>query len=492
VTEQSRPNILLVTTDQQRADTVGATSPGWLRTPHLDQLAREGVCFDRAYADNPLCVPSRIAVMSGQSVWQHRMLNNGLTSDALADTGTLPDLLRARGYQTVGIGKMHFGPERARHGFDETILPADYYREMRDAGHAAQPMRHGLGQNELYPSLATVPEAQTLTAWLCDQAALFVRERRDPTRPFFLWLSFSKPHPPLDPPEPYYSMYLDADIPGPAISDWSTDASSPAVVNWMRHKESYDQLDPSVVRAARAAYYGLVTQVDYNLGRVLASLQDQDMLREAFLLFTSDHGEFLGDHRLGNKILFHEPSARVPFIVRPPHSWTAARGTLSHALVTHADILPTLLEAAGAEPKEGVDGKSLLGIARGDAVAVRDQLAAVSAGADADSMDPWYLAVTDGRWKYIWYPEGGVEQLFDLETDPGELSDLSNDATAGVRTERERMRRALVDKCRADAPDLLDGGDLPTRPVIERGVRETRVHSWPGYHTETYALDVRH
>ena len=200
--ERAKPNILLITTDQQRYDTLGHHAPRWLRTPHLDNLAREGITFDRAYTDNPLCVPTRVTIMSGRSVWRHRMLNNGITSDVLGHEGTMPALMRDAGYQTMAIGKMHFGPERARHGFDEIILPADYYREMRDRGLPLQPMRHGLGQNELYPGMATVPEALTLTAWLCDQAALFIRERRDPTRPFFLWLSFSKPHPPLDPPEP--------------------------------------------------------------------------------------------------------------------------------------------------------------------------------------------------------------------------------------------------------------------------------------------------
>lgn len=482
---------MLITTDQQRFDTVGPCSPDFLRTPHLDQLAREGTTFDHAYADNPLCVPTRVALLTGQSVWTHRMLNNGHTSDVVSSQATtLPALMREAGYQTVAIGKLHFGPERARHGFDEVILPADYYREMARSGQGTQPMRHGLGQNELYPGMATVSESQTLTAWLCDQAALFIGERRDPTMPFFLWLSLSKPHPPLDPPEPYYSMYRNADIPEPVVGEWADDERSPAAVNRMRHKESYDLVPPITWREARAAYYGLVTQIDYNIGRVLAALQDGGDLQEAMIVFTSDHGEFLGDHRLGNKIFFHEVSAKVPMIVRPPRSWgDERRGEVLDDLVVHADLLPTLVRAAGGAVPAGIDGRDMLARIRGEGKP-RQYLAAVSAGADADNEQPWYLGITDGEWKYVWYPEGGHEQLFHLAVDPQELIDLAADS--GSATAREQLRTALVEHCRATAPDFLDDGGLPSRPVRGDTVAERRLRSWPGYHTEFYTLDVRH
>lgn len=469
---------------------MGPSSPDFLRTPHLDQLAREGTTFDHAYADNPLCVPTRVSLLTGQSVWTHRMLNNGNTSDVVGSQATLPALMREAGYQTVAIGKMHFGPERARHGFDEVILPADYYREMARSGQARQPMRHGLGQNELYPGMATVAESQTLTAWLCDQAALFIGERRDPTMPFFLWLSLSKPHPPLDPPEPYYSMYRDSNIPEPVAGAWANDERSPAAVTRMRHKESYDLIPAVVWREARAAYYGLVTQVDYNIGRVLAALQDGGDLQEAMIIFTSDHGEFLGDHRLGNKIFFHDVSAKVPLIVRTPRSWgDQGRGEVLDDLVVHADLLPTLLSAAGGGVPAGIDGRDLLARMRG-AGEPRQYLAALSAGADADNQHPWYLGITDGDWKYIWYPEGSQEQLFHVVLDPQELTDLAADPDSAAA--RRRLYTALLEHCAATAPDLLEDGDLPTRPVGGDTVAQRRLRSWPGYHTEFYALDVRH
>ena len=444
-----RPHLLLVTTDQQRRDTVGPLAPPFLRTPHLDQLARAGARFDSAYAATPVCVPSRISILTGQTSFRHGMTANGATSDVLPPgAATLPARLTALGYSTVGIGKMHFKPPRARHGFEELILPDDYYRTTRSA-----PMRHGLGQNELFPGMATVPESETLTSWLSERAVDHIRHRRDPTRPMFMWLSYSKPHPPLDPPEPYYSMYLDPPVPDPVVGHWVADA--PPAFARVRHRGSFDLLDPATVRAARAAYYGLVTQIDYNLGRVLAALQDVDELRNTMIIFTSDHGEFLGDHGTGNKIFFHEPSAGIPMIVRPP---VADRrippGTVVSTPVTLEDLLPTFIAAAGGEVGDDVDGTDLVDVAVSEP---RDRLVVGVAHGDVGPVDvPYFLGVTDGRLKYIWYPEGPAQQLFDLEADPVERHEL---------------------------PKVAPLGD----PISEQ-----RASAWPGYHTERFDLDVRH
>ena len=254
-----QPNILLISTDQQRYDTVGASAPPFMRTPHFDQLAREGITFSRAYTSCPLCVPSRVSIMTGQNVYSHGMTHNGTTSDVLGREHTLPARLRNCGYQTAGIGKMHFTPQRTRHGFDEMLLPDDYYRQMQRDGHAVQPMRHGLGQNEIYPSLSTVPESQTLTSWIAEQTALYISTRRDPAVPFFVWCSFSKPHPPLDPPEPYYSMYRDCEIPEAVIGDWRDGDDCPAVFRREQTIWGADRIDRQTIRAARLAYYGLIT-----------------------------------------------------------------------------------------------------------------------------------------------------------------------------------------------------------------------------------------
>lgn len=473
------PNLLLITTDQQRFDTLELDV---VRTPHLDQLRHQGAHFTRAYAETPICVPARVSIMTGRSVFDHGMTHNGPSSAVMGRDGTLPALLREHGYATAAIGKMHFTPQRARHGFDELVLPDDYYRAM--AGLPLQPMRHGLGQNELHPGMATVPESMTLTAWIADQCVQYVRDRRDPTVPFFLWASFSKPHPPLDPPEPYASMYRDAPIPEPVCGEWAADGDvCPPAFARQRQRGSYDLLPPPVIRAAREAYYGLVTQVDYAIGRIFAGLQDVGLLDDTLILFTSDHGEFLGDHRSGNKVMFHEPSARIPFLLRLPGS-SPWYGEVNDALVTHTDVLPTLVAAAGGAPPPECTGLDLVALLHGEAR--REYLCGLATEAGYD--EPIYLAITDGRWKYIWYPEGGHEQLFDLPSDPQELIDLSGaqPATAGS------LHNTLVRELRAHGSPWVTGDRLVSVPLRGDSVADRRASGWPGYHTEHHPADVRH
>ncbi len=241
------PNIVLITTDQQRFDTIAPYAPAFMRTPHIDHLMRDGVVFDRAYADCPICVASRASIMTGKYARNHGLPDNQNTSTRIGRENTLPTLLRRLGYQTAAIGKMHFGPERCRHGFDEMILPADYYRHMIRSGSHWQPMRHGLGQNELYPAMATVPECLTLTSWIAEQCVEYIKERRDPTVPFFLWCSFSKPHPPLDPPEPYYSMYRNCALPEPIQSGWSQSDRRPIAFRRQQESWSSDLIPAAII-----------------------------------------------------------------------------------------------------------------------------------------------------------------------------------------------------------------------------------------------------
>ncbi|MCG3181494.1 MAG: Arylsulfatase [Phycisphaerae bacterium] len=480
-----RPNIVLITADQQRYDTTRPLAPPWMRTPHFDDLAARGVVFSRAYSDCPLCVPARVSIMTGQQTMTHGCNGNRPTADVMGRDATQPGRLRALGYQTAAIGKMHFGPQRVRHGFDEMILPQDYYLHMRRLGYdVPQPTRHGLGQNELYPTMATVPEALTLTNWIAQQCVEYIRERRDPSVPFFLWCSFPKPHPPLDPPEPYYSMYRDCDIPAPAVGDWATDDRCPAA--FLRHRQSWstDRLTPQVLREARAAYYGLITQNDYNMGRVLAALQDLDLFDEAMILYASDHGEYLGDHGTSAKTFFHEPSAHVPMLLRMPMSYAGCPNDVTcDAPVTLADVLPTCVAAAGGRCGDDVEGLDLAALARGE-VPRREYLEATGTPGQR------YAAITDGRWKFMWYAEGGTEQLFDIEGDPRELHDLSG--SPGAQADRGRLRSELIRRLAARGSDLVSRGDFVAQPPAGDSEADRRRRYWPGYHTEDFTKDVRH
>lgn len=469
----SRPNILLITTDQQRYDTTRPGAPSFLRIPHIDQLSREGVAFTSAYADCPICVPARVSIMTGQYVFTHGMGGNGKTSDVMGRAGTLPTRLRELGYQTAAIGKMHFTPGRVRHGFDEMIIPPDYYQEISRRGYETKSMRHGSGSNDLYPGMAPVPEALTLTSWTADRCVEYLEERRDPSVPFFLWCSFTKPHPPLDPPEPYYSMYRNSPIPDPVYGDWSEDQRCPEVFKRVRKQRSFDAIPIEVIRDARAAYYGLITQVDYSMGRVLGALENSGISEDTLIVFASDHGEFLGDHHTGAKTFFHEPSAHIPLILRPPSSWDSPRGITMDSLVTLADILPTLVRAsAGASsgdgelknPLEGrIDGQDLIALARGELENPRRYLEAMSTQYDQAGKMPDYLAITDGILKYIWYPEGGTEQLFDLRSDPSELTDQVDNSD--YQDALEELRQQLIDRNEARGSRWVRNGLLVARTV---------------------------
>lgn len=486
---REQPNIILITTDQERFDASGAAGPSFLRTPHTDVLERQGVRFTRAYADCPLCVPSRVSIMTGKSVWQHRAPTNVETSTIMGREETLPAHLRRLGYQTAAIGKMHFGPMRTRHGFEEMLLPADYLRQMRDAGHALQPYRHGLGQNELYPGQSTVPEAMTLTSWVAEQCLTYIHHRRDPGLPFFLWCSFSKPHPPLDPPEPYYSMYQHAPIPEPIQSAWSEPETMPDPMARLQQQWSIDKIPPETLRAARAAYYGLITQNDYNMGRVLAGLQDLGLLEDAMIVFCSDHGEYLGDHRTGAKMFMHESSAHIPMVVRLPQSWDQRMpGAACPHLATPADVFSTVVAAAGGDVSaiEGIDGRDLVAVARGQAEP-REFVEATCAG---KLETPSYVGLTDGRWKYIAWLDGGGEHLFDIETDPQERDNLAGQPAHEAK--RAELRAELVRRAESRGEAYVKNGELIERPSLGDTEAERRNRPWPGFHSEHWHKDTWH
>ncbi|MXX27177.1 MAG: sulfatase-like hydrolase/transferase, partial [Caldilineaceae bacterium SB0668_bin_21] len=232
--------------------------------------------------------------------------------------------------------------------------------------------------------------------------------------------------------------------------------------------------------------YGVITQIDYNMGRVFAALQDLDIFDDTLIIYTSDHGEYLGDHHAGAKGFFHEASAHVPFALRMPQGWDNRRhGTRNPSLVTLADILPTAVAAAGGTPPDDVDGLDLVALARGE-IEPRPYLESALGNQDR----PGNYAITDGRWKYIWFPVGGSEQLFDLETDPQELSNLAHAAEASPHL--ERLRSELIDRHQARGSAAVDGANWVTRPVPPETEADRRNTSWPGYHTEFYHIDVRH
>lgn len=440
------PNIVYIVLDQWRGDCLGiADSAHPVMTPHFDQIAYEGVWHDRAYADCPICMPQRATMLTGFTASQHGMPQNFMSGPRtpIALERSLPfRLTREAGYQSKAVGKMHFWPERARFGFEDISLhPNDYVNFLEEQGYGGFYRGHGLGGNEVYPALSAVPERLTHTHWIVDEGIRFLG-RRDPDCPFLLWLVFEAPHSPFDPPEPFDRMYDDFEIPEAVIGDWVGAADEPKSLIADRIARKADRISPQILKRARRHYYGQVSHIDYQLGRLFGELQSRGLYDNTVIVITSDHGEHLGDHALFAKSTFLESSARVPILLRlPPEHARHNQRVMTPALT--ADIAPTLLELAGLQPDAAMDGVSLLRLPENRVIF----------GETRGS-----IFATDGRLKYIYYFAGGAEQLFDVGEDPDDRRNLASQPEHAAA--HAALKARLIDYLRARGRPAVVDGDL--------------------------------
>ncbi len=472
-----KPNIVYIVLDQWRGDCLGiADSAHPVMTPHFDQIAYEGVWYQRAYADCPICMPQRATMLTGFSASQHGMPNNFMNGPRtpIAMENSLPyRLTREAGYQTKAVGKMHFWPERARFGFEDVSLhPNDYVNFLEEQGCGGFYRGHGLGGNEVYPAVSAVPEHLTHTHWIVDEGIRFLG-RRDPDCPFMLWLVFEAPHSPFDPPEPFDRLYDDFEIPEAAIGDWVGAADEPAALIADRIARKADRISPQVLKRSRRHYYGQITHIDYQLGRLFGELKSRGLYDNTVIVITSDHGEHLGDHGLYAKSTFLESSAHVPIILRLPRTPLGPpdesggrrynRRVDSPALT--ADIAPTLLELAGLQPDAAMDGASLLRLPRERVIF---------------GETPQSVFATDGRLKYLYYFAGGVEQLFDVGSDPDDRRNLAGEPEHAAA--QAALKARLIAYLSANArPAVVDGELLVRELALDADeLRARNTAAWRG------------
>jgi arylsulfatase len=472
-----KPNIVLITADQWRGDCLGcAGSRHPVMTPHLNQIAAEGVRFTQAYADCPVCMPQRVTLLTGQVGSRFGLPHNFAVRSPVDRTTSLPArLAREAGYQTKAIGKMHFVPDRARLGFEHIALhPNDYVIWLEDTPYAGSYRGHGLGGNEVYPAVAPTPERFTHTHWIVDQAIRFLVER-DPEVPFFLWIVFESPHSPFDPPAPYDRMYDNFTIPDPVYGDWAEGADYPPDFTARRWTAKYDQLSDEMLREARRRYYGQVSYIDYQLGRFFGELRSRGLYDDTVLMFDADHGEHLGDHGIFGKTTFLCGSGDVPLVMRFPDQVTCAHAALEiDAPVLTADLYPTILELAGLVPTGEVDGVSLLPwIAAGGGDSSR--IVCGEYGREAGT-----AFATDGRFKYVYYARGGVEHLFDIVNDPEDLRNLAHSADHG--TILGELKTNLIRYLERFERPLVEGGQLVAveAELDEHALRGRNPCAWRG------------
>ncbi|MDP0498299.1 MAG: arylsulfatase [Verrucomicrobiota bacterium JB024] len=430
-----KPHIILINVDQWRGDCLGIEDHPTVRTPYLDSLAQEGARFGRAYAATPSCIPARAALHTGLTPRSHGRVGyqDGVPWNYPV---TLAGEFTRHGYQTQAVGKMHAYPERERLGFENVLLHDGYmhFGRRRDRtwesvddyvpwlrerfSPDADYFEHGLNCNALTARPWDKPEHLHPTNWVVTQSINFLT-RRDPRRPFFLYLSFHRPHPPLDPPAWAFEQCLDMPMTDPPVGDWtdifqSTHTSHRADLN-------AGLLKPDQLRLARAGYYGHLLHIDHQINRFLEALEEFSLHRDCYVCFVSDHGELLGDHHLYRKFLPYEGSSRVPLILKGPPGCGIQAGSRINEPVELRDVMPTLLSCAGLPVPDVVEGRSFLPLARGETADWRTHLHGehISFG---DSSTQW---LTDGHEKYIWFSQWDREQLFDLDEDPDELHDLS-------------------------------------------------------------------
>jgi arylsulfatase A-like enzyme len=471
-TPPDRPNILFICTDQQRYDALGCYGNDRIGTPAIDGLAREGTLFEQCYVQSPVCAPSRASLMTGRYVHSHGLWANGvalpdherLFSRALADDG----------YDCGLIGKLHLAAcfrgrtePRRDDGFrvfkwahDPTHgSPENRYHRWLEERHPAlyaQAMANGPGRRgHETVGFDAMPTEAHYSRWVGEETDAFLRTERDPAKPFFLSVNFYDPHHPFVAPEDYRARYDPAALP-PPIGGPEDLADRPPILA-EASRASYAGLLPGFaaysadqIQEIIAAYYAMVTLIDDEVGRILATLDELGLAEETLVVFTSDHGEMLGDHGLLLKgPLLYEGAVRVPLILRWPGRVPA--GARRTELVQWLDLCSTFLRAAGAPALPGDQGQDLLPLARGDRDAPSRDWALCEYRDSGHPYDPpvHLTMLRRGRHKLIVHhgpPATGrarTGELYDLEADPRELRNLWDDPDAA--TTRIELERALLD-----------------------------------------------
>ena len=472
-TSIDRPNILLIVADQWRGDCLSVDGHPVVHTPYLDQLALRGARFSRAYSATPTCIPARAALHTGLSQTSHGRVGyrDGVPWDYET---TLAGEFTRHGYQTQAIGKMHVYPERSQMGFQNVILHDgflplarkqnrgydrvdDYIPWLRQQlGREADYFDHGVNCNSYVARPWDKDEWLHPTNYVVTQANDFLR-RRDLRKPFFLLLSFHRPHPPYDPPAWAFEMYVNQEMPPVPVGDW-VDVLDP----WNAPQKPdcfVGRIDPVMHQRARAGYYGHMSHIDQQVNRFLETLGDYGLADNTYVCFAGDHGEMMGDHTLWRKAYPYEGSARIPMLLAGPQGSGILANARYNQVVELRDVMPTLLDCAGLPIPADVEGQSLLAIARAQEAAWRPYL-----HGEHTVFGQSLHYVTDGHEKYVWFSGNGYEQLFDLDEDPEERH---NRAEGGAHAECvAHWRRCLIEELTTREEGFVrDGALVAGRPV---------------------------
>jgi len=465
-------NLLFITTDQQRWDSLPCYGLDFMQTPHLDRLAQEGMVFERCIVPAPVCVPCRAAILTGQYPSAIGTLGNGTWLPR--HVPTWPRLIAASGRRTAAIGKMHFHPWDALEGFDERVmaedkrhvyLPDDHVKFLR--AHSME-RPHPTTDPDYFETLGAPvkprPKRFHIDAFVGDQAAAWLRANG--REPFAAWVSFPGPHDPYDPPQEMADMYYDAPIPAPIGSPDELANKPPAqrgrganVINNAMFQLDLSQATPEHYRRWRAHYYANISLIDEGIGKILAALEEVDALDNTLIIFTSDHGDALGDHGLPFKGFFYDCMAHVPLILRGPGVPASER---CGALVSTLDLIPLFYQTCELDAPDTLQGEDIAHLLRDPSASLR---AAVYSELSGRAM------VQTDDYKYAYYRDGSAE-LYDLRRDPHEVENLAGRADhAAVENE---LRTRLLDHWLRNHAAQMNATHVPQHPRRARIEAEYR------------------
>ncbi|MHC5056890.1 MAG: sulfatase family protein [Planctomycetota bacterium] len=481
------PNVLVIYADQHRADCLGAYGNSDIRTPALDALAAEGIVFENCFCSYPVCTPSRYSFLSGVYVHKHAGWTNRCTLSPEIDT--FPKAMQRAGYSTAAVGKMHFTPTYLDVGFDRMLLceqdgdgrwDDDYHRGLMRLGLAD--VDDLVDQRREYRRRApdeywetfgakrsNLDEERHSTTWIGERAVEEIESWSGSGN--LLMAGFVKPHHPFDPPGKWFDMYDPREL--TLLPGW-TEACLERDLELHKGYFPHENLTEEALRRAMAAYYATISQIDHWCGKMIDALRSRGMYEDAMVVYTADHGDFMGHHHMllkGNHM--YDPLVRVPLIVKHPGSRAATR---SSELVSCVDLAPTVLGVAGLERSPAMKG---LDLAAGDRRNVVFAEARGGRHVMARSRDRKLLA------------EGDRDFLFDLERDPCELADVSGDAAyaddlAELRTavgnwrDPSRLPKTHLDE---QAPVIR----RPNVPARDDGYRD-RIAAWYGARVDATGL----
>lgn len=520
-----KPNVLLINVDHWAASMMGCSGNKEILTPTLNEIAQNGVMFDRCFSTCPVSIPARRSLMTGLSPCTHgdRVYNEYLK---MPKVKTMAQAFRDSGYQAYAVGKLHVYPQRDRIGFDDVLLSEegryefgtidDYQIWLGENGYLGKEYMHGMGNNQYYTRPWHLPEEAHHTNWATKEMINMIK-RKDPMRPGFYYISYIYPHPPLVPLKCYLDMYNDLEVSSSPIGNWAkrlqdnkdkpkhsvttygVDEGSPLAeddildiymnngiskisndinnTKYIKIVENIKVVKKRQVVAskynerekvmAKKAFYALCTHIDNQIRLLIGTLKEEGLLENTIIAFTSDHGDMLFDHNMVGKGTFYRNSTNIPLIItgRPMEKMA---GTISSKLACLEDIMPTLLGLCGIDIPKTVEGINLFSEKRDMLFGeiYNDELAT--------------RMVTDGKYKLIYYPYGNKLQLFDLREDPNDIVNIAkNDEYSYVLN---KLKKHLIEKLNHGDEKWVINGELV-------GVQLKDEDKYPERYSNTECLD---